>query len=177
MDSSCRMPVCVPSLTASGLMHEVFGRLFWATIAAACVISTDLAAQEPRSSQAARQVVLCQDCGTVSDVRRIERPIAPERRLLPDIASTPRDGVSGQVIQAVPLFAIGGNGARRVTQEPIYRSTWEVTIRYDNGSFGFVTMDAEPDLLAGDRVRLVEGVIEPLTNNRRPNDDPAETSR
>jgi hypothetical protein len=104
----------------------------------------------------------------IYDIRRIERPIAPERRLLPDVAATPREGVSGSVTQAVPLFVFdASSGARRVKPEPMSRSTWEVTIRYDNGSFGFLTVDAEPDFAVGDRVRLVDNVIEPLSSGRR----------
>lgn len=69
----------------------------------------------------------------------------------------------GSVTQPVPLFTIGGgSGPQRVKPAPSSRTSWEITIRYDNGSFGFVTVDAEPDFAVGDRVRFVENVIEPL---------------
>ena len=147
--------------------YEINARVWlWAAAAAVCAFSTAFG-EEPRTPHAPPQVVLCRDCGMISAIRRIERPIAPDRKLLPDVASMPREGESGHATQAVPLFVIGGgNGARRVAAEPIYRSTWEVTIRYDNGSFGFVTVDAEPELAVGDRVRLVENVLELLTNTR-----------
>ena len=116
----------------------------------------------------ARQVVLCEECGVVHNIRRLERPVAPERRLLPDVAYGQREGAAGKPTQAIPLFVIErDSGPRWVKPEPITRSAWEITVRYDNGSFGFVTVDAEPDLLVGDRVRLVENVLEHIGPGRR----------
>ena len=134
---------------------------------AALFVAAAFAADESAVPQPPRQVVLCRDCGMVSNIRRIEQPVAPERRLLPDIAATPREGVSGGATQAVPLFVFdAGKGAQRVKPQPISHSSWEVTIRYDNGSFGFVTVDAEPEFAVGDRVQLLDGVIEPLGGAR-----------
>ena len=115
----------------------------------------------------ARQVVLCEDCGVIHNIRRLERPVAPERRLLPDVAYGSREGATGKPTQTVPLFVIEqDSGPRWVKPDPITRSTWEITVRYDNGSFGFVTVDAEPDFVVGDRVRLVENVLEPIGPGR-----------
>jgi hypothetical protein len=68
----------------------------------------------------------------------------------------------GSTVQTVPLLSIGKDGAHRVPREPVTHRTWEVTVRYDNGSFGFVPLAAEPDLKVGDRVRHVENTLELL---------------
>ena len=114
----------------------------------------DTAADKPRV------VILCPECGMVSNIRRIEKPVAPERNVLPSITSSPQAGGIGNETQAVPLFSIGRSGAHRVPREPSTRSVWEMTVRYDNGQFGFVTQDSEPELKVGDRVRHIENTLE-----------------
>jgi len=109
-----------------------------------------------------RVVVLCPECGIVSHIRRIDKPVAPERNLLPSITSSPHAGGMGNETQAVPLFSIGRGGAQRVQREPATRSMWEATVRYDNGQYGFVTFEIEPDLKIGDRVRHVENTLEAI---------------
>lgn len=115
------------------------------------------------SSAPARQTIVCHECGMIYNIRQLERPVAPERKVLPDIMSSPREGGMGSATQPVPLFTFGGgSGAQRVKPGPTTRTSWEITIRYDNGSFGFVNVDTEPGFAVGDRVRFVESVIEPL---------------
>ena len=109
-----------------------------------------------------RIVILCPECGMVYNIRRIEKPVAPERNLLPSLASAPHAGGTGNETRAVPLFSIGAGGPQRVQREPVTRSVWEVTVRYDNGQFGFVTNEMEPELKVGDRVRHVENTLELL---------------
>ena len=55
-------------------------------------------------------------------------------------------------------------GPHRVQRAPATRSVWELTVRYDNGQFGFVTQDGEPDLKVGDRVRHSDNTLEPNTD-------------
>ena len=109
-----------------------------------------------------RVVILCPECGIVFNIRRIDRPVSPERNTLPSISSAPRAGGMGSETQAVPLFSIGRSGAQRVQREPATRAVWEITVRYDNGQFGFVTQDSEPELKISDRVRHVENTLEPV---------------
>lgn len=66
----------------------------------------------------------------------------------------------GSATQAVPLFSLDRGGAHRVKRQPTTRSEWEITVRYDNGQFGFLTHDSAPQFKVGDRVRIVENVIE-----------------
>ncbi len=113
-----------------------------------------------------RVVILCPECGMVYNVRRIDKPIAPERNLMPGVAAQPQ-GNLGQETQAVPLFSLGRGGAQRVQRDPIVRSIWEITVRYDNGQFGFVNLEMEPDMKVGDRVRHIENTLEPLPQTAR----------
>jgi hypothetical protein len=114
-----------------------------------------------------RVVILCPECGMVYDIRRIDKPVAPERNLLPNLASSPQPGGSGNETQAMPLFSIGRSGPQRVQREPTTRAAWEVTVRYDSGQFGFVTQDMEPELKVGDRVRHVENTLEAIPQPAR----------
>ena len=114
-----------------------------------------------------RVVILCPECGMVYNIRRIDKPVAPERNILPGITSSPHAGGIGNETQAVPLFSLGRGGAQRVPREPATRSVWEMTVRYDNGQYGFVTQDSEPELRVGDRVRHVEHTLEPLPQPAR----------
>lgn len=118
-----------------------------------------LAAEEP-AAEKARQPVLCAGCGTVYNIRRIDKPIAPERKTLPNLTAPPQAGGMGTTTQAVPLFSLDRGGAHRVQRQPSVRSQWEITVRYENGQFGFLTYDSEPEFAVGARVRVVENVIE-----------------
>jgi hypothetical protein len=123
--------------------------------------SAGRAAEDP-AAEMPRVVVLCPECGMVYNIRRIDKPVAPDRSLLPNSTSAAQAGGTGNGAQAVPLFSFGRSGAQRVQREPTTRSVWELTVRYDNGQFGFVTQDSEPDFKVGDRVRHIENTFEPI---------------
>ncbi len=111
--------------------------------------------------------MLCQDCGVVQNIRQIEEPIAPRRETLPGIASSPSVGGMGSATQPVPLFTFGSGGPHRVQPEPVTRSVWEITIRYDHGQYGFLKNASEPGFKVGDRVRVLENGIELLGQQPR----------
>lgn len=136
-------------------------------LAACLAVTAAIAEDQPPAAAKPRQVILCPECGMVYNIRRIEKPVAPERETLPSITSSPRAGGMGSETQAVPLFSLGRGGPQRVQREPTTRSVWEVTVRYDNGQLGFVTQEAEPDIKVGDRVRLIENVLEPIPQPAR----------
>ena len=121
----------------------------------------DGAADKPRA------VILCPECGVVYNIRRIEKPVAPERNLLPPSTSAAQSGGTGNDVKTVPLFSFGRDGPHRVQRAPATRSVWELTVRYDNGQFGFVTQDGEPDLKVGDRVRHIGHTLEPIPQSAR----------
>ena len=131
------------------------------------VVALDATAADETPAGGPRVVILCPECGMVYNIRRIEKPVAPERNLLPGIASSPHAGGTGNETRAVPLFSFGAGGPQRVPREPTTRVAWEVTVRYDNGQFGFVTHEMEPDLKVGDRVRHIENTLEPVPQPAR----------
>ena len=124
------------------------------------------AAEEPAADKP-RVVVLCPECGMVYNIRRIDKPVAPERNLLPNSTSAAQGGSLGNGSQAAPLFSFGRGGPQRVQREPTTHSVWELTVRYDNGQFGFVTQESEPDFKVGDRVRHIENTFEPIPQPAR----------
>ena len=128
-----------------------------ACFAAACAAAAET---PPPAAQRAPQV--CIGCGIVHNIRRLDKPAARERNTLPSVTASPNEGGMGNTVQTVPLLSIGKDGAHRVPREPAIQHTWQLTVRYDNGSFGFVTVDTEPDLKVGDRVRHVENTLELL---------------
>ena len=137
-----------------------------ALICAVAAAPGAIAADAPEADKP-RVVILCSECGMVYNIRRIDKPVAPERNLLPNLASSPQSGGIGNETQAAPLFSIGRSGPQRVQRKPTMRTAWEVTVRYDNGQFGFVTQDMEPELKVGDRVRHVENTLEAIPQPAR----------
>ena len=137
-------------------------------IAAAALAVAPALAAEARDTVKITPLVPCNECGTIHNIRRIEKPVAPERNTLPSLtSSSPQTGGIGSTTQAAPLLSFGAGGAKRVQREPATRSVWEITVRYDNGQFGFVTQDGEPELRVGDRVRMFEHVLEPIPQTPR----------
>jgi hypothetical protein len=137
-----------------------------ALVALCAVMSAAQAADEAPAGKP-RVVVLCPECGMVYNIRKIEKPVAPERNLLPSVASSSHAGGTGNETRAVPLFSIGASGPQRVQRDPVTRNVWEITVRYDNGQFGFVTHEFEPELKVGDRVRHVENTLEVIPQQAR----------
>jgi len=119
-----------------------------------CVAAADIT---PPAAQ------VCAGCGVIQNIRRIDKPAPRERTKLPSIDAAPSAGGMGNTVQTVPLFSIGKDGAHRVQREPATQPVWEITVRYDHGSFAFVTVEAEPELNVGDRVRHIENTLELLT--------------
>jgi len=149
-------------------MLRIHGVLsFAAAVAAASFAAAPALGAETRDTAKTMPLVLCNECGMVHNIRRIEKPVAPERNTLPSLTSSPQAGGIGSTTQPVPLLSFGGGGPQRVQREPATRSVWEITVRYDNGQFGFVTQNGEPELKVGDRVRMFENVLEPLPQTRR----------
>ena len=142
------------------IIHDMICMRHLPTVLAVWLLTTSAWAADPPAATKPKVVILCADCGIVHDIRRIERPVAPERETLPSLAAPAQMGGTGNATQPVPLFSFGRGGAQRVQRDPGIRNSWEITVRYDSGQFGFITQDTEPDLRQGDRVRHVENTLE-----------------
>lgn len=110
---------------------------------------------------------VCADCGEIAHIRQVQRPAAPERKPIPDITASPRTGGMGSSVQTVPLFSMSREGVSRVERPPLYVPNWEITVRFDNGAFGVVTQETEPDWKVGDRVKLIDNILEALPLPKR----------
>src|SRR5258706_5884209 len=142
-------------------------RYVGSTLAALCAFMSAAQAADEAPASTPRVVVLCPECGMVYNIRKIEKPVAPERNLLPSVASSSHAGGTGNETPAVPLFSIRASGPQRVQREPVTRNVCGTTVRYDNGQFGFVMHEMEPDLKVGDRVRHVENTLEVIPQQAR----------
>jgi hypothetical protein len=163
-DAAVFLPECAiihPAKKGSGQMSKIGIYGFAAVLAAVIGMDAVIAAEDPPAAKP-KSVVLCPECGMVFSLRQIEKAIAPERKTPSSIASSPQSGGMGGETQAVPLFSLGKGGPHRVPREPATRSAWEVTVRYDSGQFGFLTQDHEPEFKVGDRIKMIDGVIEVL---------------
>jgi hypothetical protein len=131
-------------------------------LAASCLAAPAVHAANDAAAEKPSVVMRCADCGRVTNIRRIEKPVAPARESMPNAPSSPPAGGIGNETQAVPLLSFGKGGAQRVPREPTTRSVWEMTVRYDNGQYGIVTQDSQPNFAVGDRVRRVDNTFLPV---------------
>jgi len=109
-------------------------------------------AQSPAPSPAApsaRSVAPCADCGVVRSVNKKEkqdRPATAEGKPSGLVATVP---LGGGKVQVGPSQRLGAEAV--VTEK-----SWQVVVQLDDGKFRLVTLDRQPDVQQGDRVR-VEG--------------------
>ena len=141
-------------------------------LAAAALAAMFLAAPASHAADAgvpekSSVMIRCSECGTVYTIRHIEKPLGPERDSSSATPPAPPSGGVGNETQAVPLVSFGQGGAQRVQRDPVTRSMWEMTVRYDNGQFGQVTQDSPPEFKVGDRVRRVDKSFEPIAQPGR----------
>ena len=130
-----------------------------AALAALCLAAPAAYAAGDAAADKPSMITRCTECGEVYSLRRVEKPVAPERDA--SASPAPAAGGIGNETQAVPLVSFGKGGAQRVPREQAAHSVWEMTVRYDNGQFGLVTLDSQPVFGVGDRVRRVDNTFVP----------------
>jgi hypothetical protein len=133
-----------------------------AALLALCLAEPPALAADNAVPEQSSVITRCSECGMVYNIRRVEKSVAPGRETSPNIPSSPPSGGIGSEGQPVPLLSFGQGGAKRVQREPSTYSVWEMTIRYDNGQFGLVTQDSQPEFKVGDRVRRVDNTFEAI---------------
>lgn len=109
----------------------------------------------------------CLTCGTVESVREIEHKGegsglgAVAGGLAGAVVGKQFGNGTGRTIMSV-LGAAGGAYAGHQVEKHV-RSTkrWEVTVRLDDGSYRTLSLEAQPAWHSGDRVRYVNGALEP----------------
>jgi hypothetical protein len=124
----------------------------------------------PPAPARANPRALCTDCGVITSVRSIskqgEAAAAPAHN--PSNEAPPGAVDETKPPGLVATIPLGGGGkpkvgsATRVGQDAlVVTRKWEVIVRLDTGQFRVLTFEAQPDYAKGDRVRIVEGKLEP----------------
>lgn len=132
-----------------------------AALAALCLAAPAAYAAGDAAADKPSMITRCAECGEVYSIRRVENPVAPERDASAGVALPPAAGGVGNETQTVPLVSFGKGGAQRVPREQATHSVWEMTVRYDSGQFGLVTLDSQPAFGVGDRVRRIDNTFVP----------------
>jgi hypothetical protein len=102
----------------------------------------------------------CPQCGSIVEIREIEQEremarLLPERA--PPVGPIIRFNFGEGSDHKPHVGAIGSKPMRDYLTERHY----EVTIRFDDGRFGFIELPVASGLKVGDRIRLRQGRIEP----------------
>jgi outer membrane lipoprotein SlyB len=114
---------------------------------------------------------LCYDCGVIESMREIEKKGegsglgAAVGGVAGGLLGHQTGGGRGRDVMTV-LGAIGGAVAGHQVEKNVKKvKSYEIAIRLDDGSSRLITQDNPPAWRAGDRVRLVNGVISAGSNS------------
>lgn len=123
-------------------------------LAFAIVLFAATAATAQPASQPPAAASMCGECGVVRSVRGVTKQIRPseaQEDTKPSglVASIPLKGGKPQV----------GSSERIGKEAPTVSQTWEVIVLLDDGKFRVVTMDRQPELREGDKVRIDKGKV------------------
>ena len=133
------------------------------TTATAANATAPIVNAEPIAKKAEPPV--CASCGVVQSVRAVEK--ANEASGLGAIAG----GITGAVVGhqigegqgkslATVVAAVGGAVAGNKIEQNMHKThSIHVTVRMDDGTTRTVRLDADPGLLPGDKVKVVDGVL------------------
>ena len=111
--------------------------------------------------------VVCNLCGTISGIQKIEERRQP--RGIGAVTGAVIGGILGNTVGkgrgkkvATAAGAVGGGIAGHAIEGRMTSAHWEVTVRLNNGRKQIVQMATEPDWRVGQSVKLVSGEIVPL---------------
>ena len=112
--------------------------------------------------------VSCRECGTVTGVREIDRP--GDASGVGAVAGGVLGGVLGRQLgggnhrtAGTVLGAVGGGVAgHQIEKYATSGKSFEIGVRFDDGSSRVFTQDTNPNWNSGARVRLVNGALAPL---------------
>lgn len=93
----------------------------------------------------------CEQCGIVTDVRSATRQATRGRTP----AATPAAAV-GDNVAPTPII---GSGARNSRQANKPVTSYQLTVRQDDGSYAFFEQDEQPTVVKGDRVEIIDGRV------------------
>lgn len=127
-------------------------------------------AEEPRLAQAEapKPVVMPGNLGTVQSVREVAQP--GEHSALGPIAGGVAGAVignqfghgTGKKIMTVLGAAGGAYAGREIEKQARATKRWEIEVRLDSGTQETLLSEVAPPFNAGDRVRVVDGRLQPV---------------
>jgi outer membrane lipoprotein SlyB len=128
------------------------------------------ASETPRAAEPKPEVAAapkCTNCGTVEAVREIEHK--GEGTGIGAVAGGVAGAVvgrqfgngSGRTVMTILGAAGGAYAGHEIEKKARTTKRWEVSVRLDDGSYRSVSLDTQPAWRSGDRVRYVNGALEP----------------
>lgn len=119
-----------------------------------------------KSSSKSSKKKICENCGTVSDIRTIEKE--GEGTGLGAVAGGVVGGLLGHQIGggtgkdlATIAGAAGGAYAGHQVEKKVKKSkSYEVSVRMDNGQTEIMPFAEQPPFAVGDKVKIVDGILQ-----------------
>ncbi|MBI3044803.1 MAG: glycine zipper 2TM domain-containing protein [Betaproteobacteria bacterium] len=109
----------------------------------------------------------CRECAVVEEVREVEK--AGDASGVGAVGGAVVGGVLGRQVGrgtgrdiATVVGAIGGGIAGHQIEKQVKKTKqYQISVRYEDGSQGLFTQDTPPSWRAGDKVKVVNGILEP----------------
>ena len=147
-------------LKQGGVSDAVIQRILSRKGAAPAAAAAQVAAATPAGA--------CPDCGTITGIREINKP--GHATGLGAVAGGVLGGVLGRQVggkdhrtAGTVVGAAGGAVAGHMIEKKAREGkTWEIGVRFDDGSSRVFTQETHPSWHAGSRVRLLNGALTPL---------------
>lgn len=119
----------------------------------------------PRSADDMRQFMSngdarCPGCGIVSNIRQVAaKGMVGNSDEEAAIARTGDSG-PGEDVDTVTHLSIDFQGKSASAAPAATAKRWQVTVRYDDGSYAAFEQDNAPSVRKGDRIQVVDGRVE-----------------
>ena len=110
----------------------------------------------------------CRECGTITGIREITNPGtatgagAVAGGLVGALVGNQFGHGSGRTVMTVAGAAGGAVAGNMIEKKAREGKTFEIGVRFDDGSARMFTQDTHPSWSAGSRVKLVNGALTPL---------------
>jgi len=120
------------------------------TLWAAAALAQQQAQRSPPQPAPPSKAAACVDCGVVTSVKKVEKQQEPATDAAKPsglVASVPLRGGKPQV----------GSSSRLGGDTTVVTKTWQVIVRRDDGRFQVFTLNDDPGLVEGDKVRIDKG--------------------